>query len=67
MVVAPLHHGYSLPQVKLAVIAETDLTGRRRTHRQPRARNAPGEHSHGGHAHELEDLELTVDDLTPQV
>ena len=38
VVVAPLHHGYSLPQVKLAVIAETDLTGRRRTHRQPRAR-----------------------------
>ena len=38
IVVAPLHNGFSLPQVKLAVIAETDLTGRRRTHRQPRVR-----------------------------
>lgn len=38
VVVAPLHHGCTLPQCELAIIAESDLTGRRRTHRQPRAR-----------------------------
>jgi transcription-repair coupling factor (superfamily II helicase) len=36
VVTAPLHRGLSLPNVKLAIIAEGDLTGRRRTHRQPR-------------------------------
>ncbi|HEX2551011.1 MAG TPA: CarD family transcriptional regulator, partial [Nocardioidaceae bacterium] len=36
--VAPLHRGCSLPEAKLAVLAEGDLTGRRRTHRQPRPR-----------------------------
>ena len=38
VVVAPLHHGFTLPTSRLAVIAETDLTGRRRTHRRPRPR-----------------------------
>ncbi|MFA5774508.1 MAG: transcription-repair coupling factor [Ilumatobacteraceae bacterium] len=38
VVVAPLHHGCTLPSCELALIAETDLTGRRRTHRQPRVR-----------------------------
>jgi transcription-repair coupling factor (superfamily II helicase) len=36
--VAPLHRGVSLPGSKLAIVAESDLTGRRRTHRQPRPR-----------------------------
>jgi transcription-repair coupling factor (superfamily II helicase) len=36
--VAPLHRGASIPSAGLALIAEADLTGRRRTHRQPRAR-----------------------------
>ncbi|MGI9029102.1 MAG: transcription-repair coupling factor, partial [Ilumatobacteraceae bacterium] len=38
IVVAPLHHGVTLPAVKLAIVAESDLTGRRRAHRRPRAR-----------------------------
>jgi transcription-repair coupling factor (superfamily II helicase) len=38
VVVAPLHYGCTLPGCDLAIIAESDLTGRRRTHRQPRAR-----------------------------
>ncbi|MBI5090346.1 MAG: DEAD/DEAH box helicase, partial [Actinobacteria bacterium] len=38
VVVAPLHRGFALPGAKLAVIAEGDLTGRRRTHRRPRPR-----------------------------
>jgi transcription-repair coupling factor (superfamily II helicase) len=38
VVVAPLHRGCSLPLAKLAIVAESDLTGRRRTHRQPRPR-----------------------------
>jgi transcription-repair coupling factor (superfamily II helicase) len=38
IVVAPLHAGAVLPAVKLAVLAESDLTGRRRAHRQPRPR-----------------------------
>ena len=38
VIVAPLHHGCTLPGCDLAIIAESDLTGRRRTHRQPRAR-----------------------------
>ena len=36
--VAPLHRGATIPSARLAIIAEADLTGRRRTHRQPRAR-----------------------------
>ncbi|MBA3286522.1 MAG: transcription-repair coupling factor [Acidimicrobiia bacterium] len=38
IVVAPLHHGVTLPAAKLAIVAESDLTGRRRAHRRPRAR-----------------------------
>jgi transcription-repair coupling factor (superfamily II helicase) len=38
VVVAPLHRGCWLPHSKLAIVAESDLTGRRRTHRQPRPR-----------------------------
>ncbi|MFK8023316.1 MAG: transcription-repair coupling factor [Ilumatobacter sp.] len=38
IVVAPLHRGATLPNVKLAVVAESDLTGRRRAHRKARAR-----------------------------
>jgi transcription-repair coupling factor (superfamily II helicase) len=37
-VVAPLERGCILPGVKLAVLAEPDLTGRRRAHRAPRPR-----------------------------
>jgi transcription-repair coupling factor (superfamily II helicase) len=36
--VAPLHRGFHLPRARLAVIAESDLTGRRRAHRRPRPR-----------------------------
>ena len=36
---ASLARGAVLADVKLAVLAETDVTGRRRTHRQPRARS----------------------------
>ncbi len=36
--VAPLHTGFILNQSKLAVLTEADLTGRRRAHRQARAR-----------------------------
>src|SRR4029079_3480592 len=42
IVVAPLHRGCALPEAKLAIIAEGDLTGRRRTHRQPRPRRREG-------------------------
>jgi transcription-repair coupling factor (superfamily II helicase) len=38
IVVAPLHAGAVLPAAKLAVLAEADLTGRRRAHRAPRPR-----------------------------
>ncbi len=36
VVVALLDHGFVLPGVRLAVITEADLTGRRRAHRRPR-------------------------------
>ncbi|HEY2813454.1 MAG TPA: transcription-repair coupling factor [Acidimicrobiales bacterium] len=36
--VAPLERGFILPAIKLAVLAEPDLTGRRRAHRPVRAR-----------------------------
>ena len=36
VVVAPLHRGFHLPRARLAVLAESDLTGRRRSHRRPR-------------------------------
>jgi transcription-repair coupling factor (superfamily II helicase) len=44
VVTAPLHRGCSLPVAKLAVVAEGDLTGRRRAHRQarPRKRQSAG-------------------------
>jgi transcription-repair coupling factor (superfamily II helicase) len=38
VVVAPLERGFLYPSLKLAVLAESDLTGRRRTHRRPRPR-----------------------------
>ncbi|MCU1395177.1 MAG: transcription-repair coupling factor, partial [Ilumatobacteraceae bacterium] len=38
VVVAPLHRGVTVPGAKVAIVAEGDLTGRRRTHRQPRTR-----------------------------
>ena len=44
VVTAPLHRGFTLPAAKLAVVAEGDLTGRRRAHRQarPRKRQSAG-------------------------
>ncbi|MCU1484571.1 MAG: transcription-repair coupling factor [Actinomycetia bacterium] len=44
VVVAPLERGVTLPNVKLAVVAESDITGRRRAHRQarPRKRESAG-------------------------
>ncbi|HSM65443.1 MAG TPA: DEAD/DEAH box helicase, partial [Ilumatobacteraceae bacterium] len=33
IVVAPLHRGATLPTAKVAIVAESDLTGRRRAHR----------------------------------
>jgi len=36
--VAPLERGCILPAVKVAVLAEPDITGRRRTHRAPKPR-----------------------------
>jgi transcription-repair coupling factor (superfamily II helicase) len=38
IVVAQLHRGCTIPSVQLAIVAESDLTGRRRAHRQPRPR-----------------------------
>jgi len=38
VVVAPLERGFVYPPAKVAVLAEGDLTGRRRTHRRPRPR-----------------------------
>jgi transcription-repair coupling factor (superfamily II helicase) len=42
ILVQPLDRGFVYPALKLAVLAESDLTGRRRAHRRPRprARNA---------------------------
>ncbi|MGE3685894.1 MAG: transcription-repair coupling factor [Acidimicrobiia bacterium] len=44
IVVAPLHRGCSLPNSLVAVVAESDLTGRRRAHRRarPRKRDTAG-------------------------
>jgi transcription-repair coupling factor (superfamily II helicase) len=44
VVVQPLERGFLLPSVKLAVLAEADVTGRRRAHRRarPRRREAQG-------------------------
>ena len=38
VVVQPLERGFFYPAMRLAVLAEGDLTGRRRAHRRPRAR-----------------------------
>ncbi|MGE0878977.1 MAG: transcription-repair coupling factor [Acidimicrobiia bacterium] len=38
IVAAPLNQGFVLPEVKLAVLTESDITGRRRAHRAPRPR-----------------------------
>ncbi len=38
VVVAPLERGVILPEVSLAVLAESDVTGRRRSHRAARSR-----------------------------
>jgi transcription-repair coupling factor (superfamily II helicase) len=38
IVVAPLHRGVTLPNAKVAIVAESDLTGRRRAHRKARTR-----------------------------
>ena len=40
--VAPLHRGCTLPNAKVAVVAESDLTGRRRAHRKARTRAREG-------------------------
>ncbi len=42
IVVSPLHRGCLVPAAKVAVIAEADLTGRRRAHRQARPRKRQG-------------------------
>jgi transcription-repair coupling factor (superfamily II helicase) len=44
VVAAPLVHGFILPEAKVAVLSETDVTGRRVPHRRarPRARAADG-------------------------
>jgi transcription-repair coupling factor (superfamily II helicase) len=42
IVVAPLHRGCLLPAAKVAVVAESDLTGRRRAHRRARPRSRQG-------------------------
>jgi transcription-repair coupling factor (superfamily II helicase) len=41
VVVAPLDRGFVLPVAKVAVLAEADITGRRRPHRSARARARP--------------------------
>jgi len=38
LTIAPLERGFILPAVKLAVLAEADVTGRRRAHRRARPR-----------------------------
>jgi transcription-repair coupling factor (superfamily II helicase) len=50
--IAPLERGFILPAIKLAVLAEPDLTGRRRAHRPVRARRRT-------------DAERFFDDLNP--
>jgi transcription-repair coupling factor (superfamily II helicase) len=47
----PLERGFVLPSIKLAVLAETDVTGRRRAHRRARVRRR--------------DAERFFDDLSP--
>ncbi|NND75980.1 MAG: transcription-repair coupling factor, partial [Ilumatobacter sp.] len=38
IVVAPLHRGCTLPNARVSIVAESDLTGRRRAHRRARPR-----------------------------
>ncbi len=40
--IAPLHRGCTLPNAKVAIVAESDLTGRRRAHRKARTRKREG-------------------------
>jgi transcription-repair coupling factor (superfamily II helicase) len=42
IVVAPLHRGCALPSAKVSIVAEADLTGRRRAHRAARPRRRDG-------------------------
>ncbi|MDJ0768852.1 MAG: transcription-repair coupling factor [Ilumatobacter sp.] len=42
IVVAPLHRGCTIPNAKVAIVAESDLTGRRRAHRKARPRRREG-------------------------
>ncbi len=42
IVVAPLHRGCTIPKAKVAVVAESDLTGRRRAHRKARPQRREG-------------------------
>jgi transcription-repair coupling factor (superfamily II helicase) len=44
LTIAPLERGFILPAIRLAVLAEADVTGRRRAHRRarPRARTTEG-------------------------
>ncbi len=48
VVVAPIQRGFVLPECRLAVLGENDLTGRRRAHRRSRPRRSS--------ARELDDL-----------
>jgi transcription-repair coupling factor (superfamily II helicase) len=41
VVVQPLERGFLMPTIKLAVLAESDVTGRRRAHRKARPRQRP--------------------------
>ncbi len=43
VVVAPLSAGFVLEEAKLAVVAESDVTGRRVPHRRPRPRSRPAD------------------------
>ncbi|GIU89065.1 MAG: transcription-repair-coupling factor [Acidimicrobiia bacterium] len=47
VVVAPLDRGVVLPGAKLALVAEADLTGRRRVHRAPRGARRAHDHYEG--------------------
>ncbi|HEX2851549.1 MAG TPA: transcription-repair coupling factor [Acidimicrobiales bacterium] len=40
VIVQPLERGFVLPSIRLAVLAESDVTGRRRAHRRARPRRA---------------------------
>ena len=47
LVIAPLDRGAVLPTAKLALVAEADLTGRRRVHRKPRGARKGGDFYEG--------------------